>query len=100
MATRRRSRRLAPSRPGEFHPEPLTEPDVILSHHPAHAIARRLPPSADQEGSSQQNRLAQSQRRWPAPFAPAPLQGLHYFYEAVRPCAPHRYSDPRGGSHL
>lgn len=21
-----------PSRPGEFHPEPLTEPDVILSH--------------------------------------------------------------------
>ncbi len=30
---------LVPSRPGEFHPEPLTEPDVILSHHPAHAIA-------------------------------------------------------------
>jgi len=23
-----------PSSPGEFHPEPLTEPDVILSHHP------------------------------------------------------------------
>ncbi len=39
---------LLPSRPGEFHPEPLTEPDVILSHHPAHAIARRLPPSAEQ----------------------------------------------------
>ncbi len=37
---------LLPSRPREFHPEPLTEPDVILSHHPAHAIARRLPPSA------------------------------------------------------
>ncbi len=37
-----------PSRPGEFHPEPLTEPDVILSHHPAHAITRRLPPSAEQ----------------------------------------------------
>ena len=28
-----------PSRPGEFHPESLTDPDVILSHHPAHAIA-------------------------------------------------------------
>ncbi len=52
-----------PSRPGEFHPEPLTEPDVILSHHPAHAIARRLPPSAEQEGSSRANRLAQVQRR-------------------------------------
>jgi hypothetical protein len=37
-----------PSRPGEFHPEPLTDPDVILSHHPAPAITRRLPPSAEQ----------------------------------------------------
>src|SRR5271155_555349 len=26
-----------PSRPGEFHPEPLTDPDLILSHHPARA---------------------------------------------------------------
>ncbi len=34
------------SRPGEFHPESLTDPDVILSHHPARAIARRLPPRA------------------------------------------------------
>ena len=36
-----------PSRPGEFHPEPLTDPDLILSHHPARAIARRLPPSTE-----------------------------------------------------
>jgi hypothetical protein len=36
-----------PSRPGEFHPEPLTDPDGILSHHPAPAIARRLPPSTE-----------------------------------------------------
>ena len=36
-----------PSRPGEFHPEPLTDPDVILSHHPARATARRLPPSVE-----------------------------------------------------
>ena len=41
-----------PSRPGEFHPEPLTDPDVILSHHPARAIVRRLPPSAEIAGSS------------------------------------------------
>jgi hypothetical protein len=34
-----------PSRPGEFHPESLTDPDVILSHHPARATTRRLPPS-------------------------------------------------------
>src|ERR1700722_15452420 len=27
-----------PSRPREFPPEPLTDPDLILSHHPARAI--------------------------------------------------------------
>ena len=36
-----------PSRPGEFHPEPLTEPYVNLSIHTARAIARELPPSID-----------------------------------------------------
>jgi hypothetical protein len=43
---------VTPSRPGEFHPKPLTEPDLILSHHPARATAGRLPPSAEIEGSS------------------------------------------------
>jgi hypothetical protein len=28
-------------------PRALTDPDVILSHHPARATARRLPPSID-----------------------------------------------------
>ena len=34
-----------PSRPGEFRPEPLTEPDVTLSRHPARATVEgcRLP---------------------------------------------------------
>src|ERR1700681_1711246 len=36
-----------PSRPGEFHPEPLTDPDLNLSIHPARAIDRRLPPSVE-----------------------------------------------------
>jgi hypothetical protein len=36
-----------PSRPGEFHPEPLTDPDLSLSTHPARAIARRPPPSIE-----------------------------------------------------
>ena len=39
--------RAMPSRPGEFHPEPLTEPDLTLSRHPARATARRLPPSIE-----------------------------------------------------
>ena len=30
----------------------LTDPDLILSHHPARVIARRLPPSAEPSGSS------------------------------------------------
>ena len=29
--------RRPPSRPGELHPEPLTDPDVNLSIHPARA---------------------------------------------------------------
>ncbi len=32
------------------------------------------------------------------PFAPPPLQRLHHYYEVIRPCAPHRYSHPRGSS--
>jgi len=51
--------RMLLSRPGEFHPEPLTDPDVILSHHPARATARRLPPSVD-EGLFPASRLARS----------------------------------------
>src|SRR5450759_1785333 len=35
-----------------------------------------------------------------SPFAPAPLQNLHRYYELLRPYAPHRYSDPRGLNRL
>src|SRR5437763_11695523 len=37
---------IPPSRPGEFHPEPLTEPCVNLSIYTARAIHKELPPSA------------------------------------------------------
>src|SRR6266853_5298687 len=30
------------------------------------------------------------------PFGPTPLQSLPPYYELLGPCAPHRYSDPRG----
>jgi len=76
-----------PSRPGEFHPEPLTDPDLILSHHPARATARRLPPSAEPSGSSWHRQLAQAQRRWPAPFAPRALHPLHRYKETTSPRA-------------
>ena len=90
---------LLPSRPGEFHPEPLTEPDLNLSIHPARAIARRLPPSIDHR--------VPPVAGWPvvlaeqrSPFGPAPLQSLRSYYGLLRPCASHRYSDPRGLSRL
>jgi hypothetical protein len=35
-----------------------------------------------------------------SPFAPAPLQDLHHYYGLLRPCAPHRYSRPRGFGRL
>src|SRR5262252_8590527 len=34
------------------------------------------------------------------PIDPAPLQSLPLYYEPLRPCAPHRYSDPCGSRHL
>ena len=41
-----------PSRPGEFHPEPLTEPDLNLSAYPARATPEdcRLPPTSSSSG--------------------------------------------------
>jgi len=57
------ARQKMPSRPGEFHPEPLTDPDVNLSIHPARVTARRLPPSADVLGSSQFDPVGPNQRR-------------------------------------
>ena len=44
--------RRPPSRPGELHPEPLTEPDVNLSAYPAGATPERLPPCSKTVSSS------------------------------------------------
>src|SRR5215831_8084633 len=41
-----------PSRPGESHPEPLTDPYVNLSIHTARASQRRLPPPTRSLSSS------------------------------------------------
>src|ERR1700726_4876715 len=42
--------------------------------------------------------MAKAEQR--SPFAPAPLQGLRRYYGLLRPCAPLRYSHPRGWSRL
>ena len=62
----------SPGRPGEFRPEPPTDPDVNLSIHPARATQRRLPPSIKTRSSSGYP-LTPSRRGWPAPFAPRVL---------------------------
>jgi hypothetical protein len=43
---------LRPSRPEEFHPESLTDPDLPPSRHSARATARRLPPSIEHQPPS------------------------------------------------
>src|SRR6202049_680864 len=57
-----------PSRPGEFHPEPLTDPDLILSHHPPRVIARRPPPSAEPAGSSRYDPVGPSSTAMTCPL--------------------------------
>jgi hypothetical protein len=89
-----------PSRPGEFHPEPLTDPDLILSHHPARATARRLPPSAEHSGSSRYNPVGPRSTAVTHPLCSTGITPLQRYYEAVRPSPAHRYFQPRGWSRL
>jgi len=58
-----RGRHLRRRRSTHLQGATLTDPDLILSHHPARAIARRLPPSAEPSGSSWHRQLTQVQRR-------------------------------------
>src|ERR1700680_4593028 len=89
-----------PSRPGEFHPEPLTDPDLILSHHPARAIAQRLPPSAEISGSSRYDPVGPSSTAMTHPLRSTGITPLQHYYGAVRPSPAHRYFRPRGWSRL
>src|ERR1700722_15269869 len=74
-----------PSRPGEFHPEPLTDPDLILSHHPARAIARRLPPSAEHSGSSRFDPVGPSSTAMTCPLCSTGITPLHRYYGGSPP---------------
>src|ERR1039457_7665734 len=49
--------------PGSFTLSLSQIPDLILSHHPARAIAPRLPPSAETSGSSRFDPVGPTQRR-------------------------------------
>src|SRR5262249_37008419 len=89
-----------PSRPREFHPEPLTDPDVILSHHPARVTARRLPPSVEIAGSSRFDPVGPRSTAMTHPLRSMGIAPLRRYYEAVRPSPAHRYFQPHGWSRL
>src|SRR6202030_427375 len=100
-ASRRRSaRRKLPSRPGEFHPEPLTDPDLNLSIHPARITARSLPPSAEPSGSSRFDPVGPCSTAMTCPLCSTGITPLHHYYGAVRPSPAHRYFRPHGWSRL
>jgi hypothetical protein len=100
VMVQRRERPNRPSRPGEFHPEPLTDPDLTLSRHPARAIARRLPPSAEPSGSSRYDPVGPSSTAMTHPLRSTGITPLQHYYGAVRPSPAHRYFRPRGWSRL
>src|SRR5260370_547273 len=90
------SRQGRPSRPGEFHPEPLTDPDLNLSIHPARVTARRLPPSAEPSGSSRFDPVGPRSTTMTHPLPPTPLAPLRPYYQPVRPSPPHPSFQPHG----
>ena len=89
---------LLPSRPGEFHPEPLTDPCLTVSGHTARATRGRLAPSAETIGflllpvDPYRSRLGD------------PPPSLHENYpvssllRSSPPLLGHRYCRPRGAS--
>ena len=91
------------SSPEELPPQALSEPDVNLSIHTAPSVQPPEHPSdlACAQGSSSEELarigLKLNHRRT---FGPAPLQGLHPYYERLCPCAPHRYSGSCRGLRL
>ena len=87
-----------PSRPGEFHPEPLTEPDVNLSIHPARATHRRLPPSVETDGLLRSPVGPLIPTRVTPSLRSVGITPRHRYYGGVRPWAAHRYFRPRGFS--
>ena len=86
--------------PGNFTPSLSQIPDVILSHHPARAIARRLPPSAEIAGSSRFDPVGPRSTTMTHPLRSMGIAPLRRYYEVVRPSPAHRYFQPHGWSRL
>ena len=113
-----RTREIAP----RAHPVPQLEqivPQLLCEQADADRVHARRPvigpdllPRLHDEALTRSQTTSPSARAWPSapplagwpradpglhgPFAPAPLQDLHRYYEPSRPCAPPRYSATRG----
>src|SRR5215469_16886783 len=67
-----RSATVGPSRPGEFHPESLTDPDMNLSIHPARVTQRK---DRTRIGDRRRNRLRLGKGRARAYVLVCPMGG-------------------------
>src|SRR6266404_352527 len=89
----------APSRPGELHPQPLTDPYVSLSTHTARVIQRRPTTSFIQiEGffPLPVDRNESIMNRMTRPLRSTGVTQLHRYYEAVCPWCEPRYFRSHG----
>src|ERR1035441_4925918 len=76
--------------PGNFALSLSQNRDLILSHHPARAIARRLPPSAELSGSSWFDPVGPRSTAMTYPLRSTGITPLLPYYRAVRPSPAHR----------
>jgi hypothetical protein len=78
--------------------EPLDSPGPEAAVTPATTAILVIQPCGlgPLAGSSHQRWLTAETARMTRPLRSTRITGLHSYYEAVRPCAPHRYSAPRG----
>jgi hypothetical protein len=86
-----------PSRPGELHPGPLTDPDVNLSIHPARATPERA--AAFRQDKEFLRLPVDSIPTWvTCPVRSAGITLLPRYCETVRPCPADQYFRPHGAS--
>jgi len=73
-----------PSRPGEFHPEPLTDPDLTLSRHPARATETKAA-AFRRELELLLLPVGPLPTSVTCPLCSTGITPLHHYYGAVRP---------------
>src|SRR5438093_2306265 len=91
----------APSKPGVFHPELLTDPCVTVSRHTARTILKRA-------AALRRDQRAPPVSSWPItvptrmvyPLRSTDITPRQHYYEVVRPSILHSYFRPHGCSHL